>query len=476
MKCRKLLLLLVCLAAPGQAPADDIQSTYDEVFGLDEKKVLATRSPNDDAAFAARLVESARTVTDVPPFQVFLCDKAYEFGIKTPAGYAAATEAMKLLARLAPDKKDQAQQKLLDLYQLQYKRSRGSGKIKVGKVLLAHLVVVAEAKMAEDKAGEALKLYRKALHIASFVKSPDREEIVGKSKAAADHHQADLEIARLEKVLKETPDDRTTAKRLLRLHLVEKGDQKRAAALLKRVGPDEALHKYVPLAVENPAGIPVEVCLELARWHAGLAAGASNTGKTRTLERAVQCYARFLDGYNKDDAVAAKAAAELEKIEKLLAGADGGLARLLREVKIISAGWRVGNEVRIARRGKVLFEARGQRARGITLVAVERGKPLPARTFDTYGDRNAADRFAETIEKLPRGALVILAVCDEATRQFNQRAQKAILSVGGKVGLLGQPSRCSYYLIGRKGLRSGGAVEQVSKQKLVYPPPREKRR
>jgi hypothetical protein len=76
---------------------------------------------------------------------------------------------------------------------------------------------------------------------------------------------------------------------------------------------------------------------------------------------------------------------------------------------------------------------------------------------------------------LPKGCLVILAVCDEATGQFNPRAQKAIESVGGKIGLLRRPFRCSYYLIGRKGLRSGDAVEQISKQKLVYPPPRKKR-
>ena len=475
MKRWKLFLLLGCLVAGVTARADGIQVTYDEIFGEQEEKVLATRGPSDDAAFAAKLLEAARTVTDTPKFQLFLCDKAYEFGIKAPVGYVAAAEATKFMQQLAPDRKDQAAQRLLKICELQYSRGRGGEKREAGKAFLAHLVVAAEGKMAEDKAGEAIKLYRKALLIASFVKSPDKEEIAAKSKVAADHHKANLEIARLEKTLKETPDDRTAAKRLLKLHLVEKGNQKKAAALLKSVGPDEALHKYVPLATEDPAGIPVEVCLELARWHAGLAAGASNTGKTRMLERAVLCYARFLDGYNKDDALAAKTTAELERIEKLLVGPDGGLARLLRDVKIISAGWPVGNQVSIARGGKILFRAQGQRARGITLIAVRRGKPTRAKTFDTYADRNAADRFAETIEKLPRGCLVILAVCDEATRQFNQRAQKAILSVGGKVGLLGQPQRCSYYLIGRKGLRPGAAAEQVSRQKLVYPPPREKR-
>jgi len=57
--------------------------------------------------------------------------------------------------------------------------------------------------------------------------------------------------------------------------------------------------------------------------------------------------------------------------------------------------------------------------------------------------------------KLPRGTVVILAVCDEATQAFNARAQQGILSVGGKIGLLNQPYRCSYYLIGYKGLAPG---------------------
>ena len=271
MKRWKLLLLVGCLVAAGQAQADDVRSTYDDIFGPEEKKVLATRGPSDDAAFAAKLVESAKLVTDTPQLQIFLCDKAYEFGIKTPAGYAAATDATKFLQQLAPDRKNQVAQRLLNIHELQYARGRGDKRREAGKALLAHLVIVAENKMAEDKAGEAVKLYRKALVIASSVKSPDKKEIADKSKVAADHHQGDLEIARLEETLKETPDDRTTAKRLLKIHLVEKGDQKRAAALLKDIGPDEALHKYVPLAADDPAGIPVEVCLQLARWHASLA-------------------------------------------------------------------------------------------------------------------------------------------------------------------------------------------------------------
>lgn len=83
---------------------------------------------------------------------------------------------------------------------------------------------------------------------------------------------------------------------------------------------------------------------------------------------------------------------------------------------------------------------------------------------------NPADKFADAIAKLPKGCMVILAVSDEATHSFNKRAQQAILSIGGKVGLLRQPRRSSYYCIGRKGFKPGQAIEKIGRKKIFFPP------
>ena len=100
--------------------------------------------------------------------------------------------------------------------------------------------------------------------------------------------------------------------------------------------------------------------------------------------------------------------------------------------------------------------------RGVNVVAMSGRQPLITSSFDTFSKRSAADAFADAIDTLPVGCLVILAVRDEATIRVNQRAQSAIHSIGGTIGLLNQPYRCSYYCIGVKGMDHGKAIEELS--------------
>ncbi len=150
-----------------------------------------------------------------------------------------------------------------------------------------------------------------------------------------------------------------------------------------------------------------------------------------------------------------------EKIER-----DADFDRFVEGLEVISAGHYAGNMARISLNKEVLFSG-GKR--GITLLALEGDKVHEPVSFDTHGDQNAANRFADAVASLPRGCMVVLVVQDEATRHFNQRGQQAILSIGGKVGLLGQPRRRSYYCIGRKGLEAGQAIEKVAQRKLCFP-------
>ena len=65
--------------------------------------------------------------------------------------------------------------------------------------------------------------------------------------------------------------------------------------------------------------------------------------------------------------------------------------------------------------------------------------------------------------------LVVLAVRHDGAASFTERAQAAIRSVGGKIGLYGQPQMNSYFLIGRKGMLPGQAIEKSSPGPLTYP-------
>ena len=88
MEGRKLVLPLCCIVGlvASRAPGEDLQGTYDAIFGDQEKKVLR-------------------------------------------------------------------------LYELQYSRGRRSERREAGKVLLGHLVAVADTKMAEDRADNVVAIY-----------------------------------------------------------------------------------------------------------------------------------------------------------------------------------------------------------------------------------------------------------------------------------------------------------------------------
>ena len=105
-------------------------------------------------------------------------------------------------------------------------------------------------------------------------------------------------------------------------------------------------------------------------------------------------------------------------------------------------------------------------ARGITVLAIHRGRGLLLRSYDTYGRGDAADAFADALADLPTGCFVLLGVMDEGTMRFNANGQRAIESIGGAINLQG-PSRGSHYraaylCIGYKGLAHGYAVEKLA--------------
>ncbi len=138
-------------------------------------------------------------------------------------------------------------------------------------------------------------------------------------------------------------------------------------------------------------------------------------------------------------------------------------------VQIHSAGFNGGSKVKIALNTLPVIDGGAER-HGLNVVAFDKGKVLLKEVFDTSKDAQAANRLHDAISKLPKGALVIAAACDEASSMFNARALSAIKLIGGKTGLFGQPHRSAYYCVGLVGLDEGYALEQVAPATLDYPP------
>ena len=104
----RLIAGIMCLYVailPLTVTGADAEKNYKDVFGAKEKKVSLTASTEDDAAFAAELLESAEMMADDKAFQVYVLQKAIAFGVKHREGIKPANKALGYLEILIAEKK-----------------------------------------------------------------------------------------------------------------------------------------------------------------------------------------------------------------------------------------------------------------------------------------------------------------------------------------------------------------------------------
>jgi hypothetical protein len=300
----------LCIIVPGvcSAAADDPQETYDALFGKEARKVALSAGTKDDAAFAAKLLAAARTVPDAPKLQELLLVKAYEFGLRDTEGQQSAIDAMELLAATFPARQAEAQEKVLELRRRQYRYCPRAMRTEYGRVLIEALERLAGTRLASRKAAEALLLYRDAARVAARLSLPiEAKRVAGRIEIAEAQEAQDREIASLERRHQAVPANQDIARKLLRAYLVYWNDPARALPLLEKIGPDEVLRTYLPLAARGLHDVPPAACLELGNWYATLAGDASSASRRALLLRELGYYERFCDLHGREDASLVKA-------------------------------------------------------------------------------------------------------------------------------------------------------------------------
>ncbi len=305
----------------------DAKSDYEMLFGDEARKVLATKSTADDAAFAKKLLDAAKAITDAPKTQVFIYEKVVQFGGKDATGAPHALEAIDILIKSQPAQKLKWQEEKLKVTDKQYQMSRGPGRKEAAKEYLDSLIEAAEAKAAAGKAKEAMDLYGKAYGVARYVRSPRLAQIGARLKQVGQQAVAGVNRRRRLKVLAgklaADPSNVEVRTELIEFCIVELDDPAKAASLLAS-GVDEKLREYVPLAAKKPADLTETACLELGQWyHKTLLAKASRAGKAVVLARAKIYYERYLSLHTKRDVGRYKASAALAEVNKELAKLGG---------------------------------------------------------------------------------------------------------------------------------------------------------
>jgi hypothetical protein len=98
--------------------------------------------------------------------------------------------------------------------------------------------------------------------------------------------------------------------------------------------------------------------------------------------------------------------------------------------------------------------------RGYNLAVLSPQGDIQIASFDTHLDPDASKQLAETIEAIPEGHIVAVAVADEASINLGEEAIVALRSVGA-AGDLREKFRWSHAVIGEKGAEPGSALEAL---------------
>ena len=317
MKPFALMLLGSCLLLPAAlfaGPAED----YGRFFGEEEKKVLATPTKDDDIAFARKLLEGAKTITDAPKSADFLCRKCIEIAMETPGGGQTALEGVRLLAKIDPEEESLRE---LNLKALRKAYEDGTRK---QQEPLAYRYIRALLKDGDllcrkaDTAKEAEEAYRTALRVALKHRINCLDEIRGKIKLAQAIHERAQRQKELTGKLKADPSNAKLRLEVILFTLTELDRPDRAKALLDS-SVDKELAGNIKLAATPLKKLTKQQVLQLGDWYyKELGESGNEVARGRMLARAQTLYQRFLELHEDRDLLGFRVKASLKRVEDLL--------------------------------------------------------------------------------------------------------------------------------------------------------------
>ena len=300
------------------AQTRDPQALYEDLFGQEARQVAASRDLKDDAEFAAKLLSASEKVTGETAFKAILFEKAYEFGLRAPPGYATAVAAVEQLKKLSADREDDCNEKLLAVYQLQFKAAKTDDeKAKAGELLMDLLLGMAEDRVRAGDSGKTNGYIRQVQAVASGFKSQQKDFLLARLKTITVHLGYAQQAEQLKARLQADPADKATAEKLFKVFLVELDNPVEASKYADAL-EDEATKRLVLVAAMKMEKLPEAACLALGQWYKDLAETAAPVNKPVMLDRAKTYLERFLKTHADADLARTKADLLLEQVQKEL--------------------------------------------------------------------------------------------------------------------------------------------------------------
>jgi plasmid stabilization system protein ParE len=313
--------LWLCSSAVGL----DAQRAFDEVFGAEAKQVKASHSAKEEARFAAKLLESAGTLSDSPALKKLVLENAYEFGLRSADGCVSAAAAGRQLAEADANTADEWDKKVLDALQRRYSLAASADKRAAAEELLSELRAEAQKELEAGHTDEAVKVLRQAGWIANASAPDQAEALQAELKAAMAQAALEARMAGYRNRLKANPGDAAARAGLIDAYLRDLDDPNEAAKLVDST-VSESLRTYVPMAVRPPEELAYQACKEMGDWYRSLADRSVPFVKEAMLRRADGYYARFQEKYSKEDALSLVVKLAREKVQAELAKLAGASA------------------------------------------------------------------------------------------------------------------------------------------------------
>ncbi len=291
------------LACPARGAPDDMQDLIRKI----------TASAGSRLKAAALLLKAAGDLSDEPAAQIALCEKACEYGMLGPSGYASAVGALDMLDKLAPDRMATWRAKRIVVYEQRYYRGPRSHRATNGRALVTLQIAEAKRLGEGNKWQQAATLLRKAHNTARALKLGDAKSIGEQLRGATALQMVHNRIGRLKADLAKAPADTYTRTQLVKLHLISLDWPEEAAKYLNATC-DLSLRMHIAMATKEASELADADFLTLGLWYQSLAETATARDGRLMLVRAKENLDRFLEVHTKADPQRLKAANALKAI------------------------------------------------------------------------------------------------------------------------------------------------------------------
>ncbi len=277
-----------------------------------------------DAERAERLVAAAAEVGDSPEARNYFYRRAVACGMTSPAGYRHAQAALDRLAELLPDEADRWRAQKLEIMRRRYRAARGAEKKAAGEELVKTLMEKADALVDAGQSAAAISLYREALPVATYLRLPEKQQIIDTVSRVRKQAAAEEKARVLAAQLKENPDDTAVRTRLIEYCVFELDRPGRAAQYLNDDVPLK-MTLVVPYAARPIAEVAPADCKEVGTWYYEHRRKVSAAGRLTCLERALAYFERYRDAGTLEGVELVKTKMLIDTIRDELAKLGGSL-------------------------------------------------------------------------------------------------------------------------------------------------------